>query len=48
LENLKGRDHSEEVSVDERITSEWILRKQGGKMLTGFICNGIGPRGRLL
>jgi len=26
-ENLKGADHSEDLVVDERIISEWILRK---------------------
>jgi hypothetical protein len=26
LENLKGRDHSEDLNVDGRIISEWILR----------------------
>jgi hypothetical protein len=31
-ENLKGRDHSEDLGVDERIILEWILGKQGGKM----------------
>jgi hypothetical protein len=32
LENLKGRDHSEDVGVDGRITPEWILEKQGRKV----------------
>jgi len=27
LENLKGRDHSEDLGVDGRIISEWILGK---------------------
>jgi hypothetical protein len=27
LENLKGRDHSEDLGVDERIILEWILGK---------------------
>jgi hypothetical protein len=26
-ENLKGKDHSEDLNVDARITSEWILRE---------------------
>jgi len=30
LENLKERDHLEDVSVDGNIILEWILRKQGG------------------
>jgi hypothetical protein len=34
-ENLKGRDHSEDLRVDERIMLEWMLEKQGGKVWTG-------------
>jgi len=33
LENLKRRDHLEELGVDGRIILEWILKKQGIKML---------------
>jgi hypothetical protein len=36
-ENLKGRDHLEDLGVDEKITSEWILGKQDGKVWTGLI-----------
>jgi hypothetical protein len=32
LENLKGRDHSEDAGVGGRITLEWILGKWGGKV----------------
>jgi hypothetical protein len=32
LENLKGRDHSEDPGIDGRIISEWLLGKQVGKM----------------
>jgi hypothetical protein len=28
LENLKGRDHLEDIGIDGRIVLEWILRKQ--------------------
>jgi hypothetical protein len=28
-ENLKGRDHSKDLGIDRRITSEWILEKIG-------------------
>jgi len=31
-ENLKGRDHLEDLGVDGRIISEWILGKQNGKV----------------
>jgi hypothetical protein len=34
-ENLKGRDHSEDLGVDGRI--DWILEKCGGKVRTGCI-----------
>jgi hypothetical protein len=27
LENLKGRDHMDDLSIDERIKLEWILEK---------------------
>jgi hypothetical protein len=28
-ENLKGRDHSEDIDVDGKIISKWNLEKQG-------------------
>jgi hypothetical protein len=28
-ENLKGRDHLEDLGIDGRIISEWILEKKG-------------------
>jgi hypothetical protein len=31
-ENLKGRDHSEDLGVDERIILEWILGEWCGKV----------------
>jgi hypothetical protein len=34
LENLKGRDHLEDLGVYGKIILEWILRKQGGKVGT--------------
>jgi hypothetical protein len=37
LENLKGRDNSEEVVVDGRIILEWILGTLIGKLWTGLI-----------
>jgi hypothetical protein len=37
LENLTGRDHSEDLGVDERIILEWILQKYGGRLWTAFI-----------
>jgi hypothetical protein len=32
VENLNGRDHLEDLSVDGRIILEWVLQKYGGKM----------------
>jgi hypothetical protein len=32
LENLKGRDHSEDLGVDGKIILEWILGKWVGKV----------------
>jgi hypothetical protein len=40
--NLKGRDHSKDLGVDGKITSEWILEKQGGKAWSGLIWLRIG------
>jgi hypothetical protein len=36
-ENLKGIDHLEDLGVDDKIISEWILGKCGGRVLTAFI-----------
>jgi hypothetical protein len=33
----KGRDHSEDLSVNREITLEWIVRKWGKKVWIGFI-----------
>jgi hypothetical protein len=30
--NLKGRDHLEDLGVEGKIMSEWILEKWGGKV----------------
>jgi hypothetical protein len=46
---LKSRDHSEDQeAADERTMSEWILRKEGGGVWTGFIWLRIGTSGGLL
>jgi hypothetical protein len=37
LEDLKGRDHYEDLGVDRKIILEWMLGKQGGRMWTGSI-----------
>jgi len=47
-ENLKGRDHSEDLGVDGRKILEWVLGKQGGKVRNGFIWLRIGIVGGLL
>jgi hypothetical protein len=48
VENLKGRHHSEDLGVDVKITSEWILRKSVRKMWTGFIWLKLETSGGLL
>jgi hypothetical protein len=35
LQNVKGRDHAEDVGVDGRIILEWILGKQDEKIWIG-------------
>jgi len=47
LENLKGRDHSEDLGMNGRIL-EWILEKFGGNMWTGVIWLRIGTSDGLL
>jgi len=38
LDNLNGRDHEEYLGIDDwKITLEWILGKEGGKLWTGCI-----------
>jgi hypothetical protein len=34
-ENLEGRQHSEQISVDGKVILKWILGKYGGKVWTG-------------
>jgi hypothetical protein len=46
--NLKGRDHLEDMGLDEKMILEWILEKQGGKGWTGVIWLRIGTSGGLL
>jgi hypothetical protein len=47
LENLKGKDHSEDIGIDGKVILEWILGKYGRKMWTGFIWLRIGTSGGL-
>jgi hypothetical protein len=37
LENLRGRDHLEDLGLDGKIILDRILGKWGGKARTGFI-----------
>jgi len=46
MKNLKSRDHSEVLRVNERITLECILEKQGETMLIGFIWLRIETSGK--
>jgi hypothetical protein len=47
LENLKGRDHSEDLGADGKIL-ERIVEKEGGKVWTGCSWFKIGTSGGLL
>jgi len=44
-ENLKGRDHAENVGVDGSIILEWILGPQFRKVSAGLIWFRIGTGG---
>jgi hypothetical protein len=48
LENLKGKDHSEDLGIEGKIILEWILGKLGGKVWPGCIWLKISASGRLL
>jgi hypothetical protein len=48
LENLKGRDHLEDLGTDGSIILEQILGKQGGKVWTRCIWLRTGTSDRLL
>jgi hypothetical protein len=37
LENLKGRDHLEDLGIDVKMMIEFILWKYGGRMWTEFM-----------
>jgi hypothetical protein len=42
-ENLKGRDHMEDIGIDVKIILEWILWKYDGKLWTDSSGSGQGP-----
>jgi hypothetical protein len=44
-DNLKGRDHSEELGVDGKMILEWILGQSIEKVWVGFIWLRIGNGG---
>jgi hypothetical protein len=48
LVNLKGRDHSEDLGIVEKIILESILGKWGGKVWNECIWLMIGNSGELL
>jgi hypothetical protein len=48
LQSLKGRDHLKDISADGSILLNWILRKWGWRVWSGFMCLKIGADGELL
>jgi hypothetical protein len=48
LGNLKGRSYSEDQGIGGRMILELVLKKQGGKLWTGFIWLRIGTSDGLL
>jgi len=48
LENLKGRDHLEDLSIDGKTISDWILGKWYGKVWNDCIWLRTGTSSRLL
>jgi hypothetical protein len=48
LENLKGRDYSEDLGLGRKILLEWIVGKWFGRVWNGRIWLRTGAVGRLL
>jgi hypothetical protein len=48
VENLEERDQTDDLGANVNIILEWILRKHGGKLWTGFIWLRIGTGDGLL
>jgi hypothetical protein len=47
-ENLKRRDHSDDLGVGGMLILEWILEEYGGNICIDFICLGIGNIGEII
>jgi hypothetical protein len=48
MEYLKGRDHSEDLGVNRKMTLKHMLGKQDGMVWTGFNWLRIGTSGGVL
>jgi hypothetical protein len=48
MDNVKGRNHLGDVSVNGRIILKFILRKCGVRLWAGFMWLRVGSSGRVL
>jgi hypothetical protein len=47
-ENLKERDHLEDLILYGRVMLKWLLKKKNERMCTGLVCLRVGTGGGLL
>jgi hypothetical protein len=47
-ENMKGRNHKEDLDIDGMTVLKWILKKDDVRVWTGFIWLRVGTSGGLV